>query len=123
VTRGWAILFACALGGCGPQSGIWLRVGAPFGVPTQCDELDVSVTRPSDAASIFSSPFTLSAADPFPVTLSLVTDDRADIGQALSVAVQAKLSGQTVGQTSGPVTLESRTLVPLTLTVVAQSPP
>jgi hypothetical protein len=113
----WALVFLAAMAACGPQAGIWLRVGAPFAVPAQCDEVDVTVTRTSDDAAVFSSPFTLTGSDPFPVTLSLVTDDRSDVGDALAVAVTAKLSGQQVGQASGTVTLQSRTLEPLTLTV------
>jgi hypothetical protein len=114
--RPWALVLLTATA-CGPQAGIWLRVGAPFSVPGQCDEVDVAVTRTSDNAGVFNSPFTLTASDPFPVTLSLVTDDRSDVGDALAVAVTAKLAGQQVGQASGSVTLQSRSLEPLTLTV------
>jgi hypothetical protein len=109
------LLGAAALCGCGPQAGIWLKVGAPLNVPSQCDELDVSVTRGSDGASLLDTSYSLNASDPFPVTLTLSTDNRSDLGNPLTVNAQAKLAGNQVGSGSGTVTLDSRTLVPLTL--------
>jgi hypothetical protein len=108
-----------ALCGCGPQAGIWLKVGAPLSVPSQCDELDVSVTRGSDGANLLSTPYSLTASTPFPVTMTLSTDDRSDLGNPLTVNAQGKLAGAPVASGTGTVTLESRTLAPLTIVLSA----
>jgi hypothetical protein len=77
--------------------------------------LDVSVTRGSDNANLLTTTFALTAADPFPVTTTLSTDNRSDLGNPLTVTAQGKLAGNPVASGTGSVTLESRTLAPLTI--------
>ena len=109
------LLLAATLWGCGPQAGIWLKVGAPLTVPSQCDELDITVTRGSDNATLLTTTYALTTADPFPVTATLSTDNRSDLGNPLTVNAQGRLAGNLVASGTGSVTLESRTLAPLTI--------
>ncbi|MBX7102330.1 MAG: hypothetical protein K1X89_31730 [Myxococcaceae bacterium] len=100
MTRAW--LAALALCACNPAGALWLRVEAPFAVPTQVDALDVQVTRLSDKKAVHQSSHAIATA--FPHTLSLTTDDLATVG-ALEVQVTARKGQTLVTRASAPVTL------------------
>lgn len=93
-----SLLAALCLLGCGPAADLWLRVEAPFLVPAECDGLSVHVEQADDGKTLFDRDYPLTAADPFPVTLSLFTRNAARIGPArLRVLVTARLRGEAVG--------------------------
>jgi hypothetical protein len=73
--------------GCGPSSGLYLRVGAPLRIPEDCDGLSVQVKKGS--AVLFEHRYALSNKLEFPVTLNLVTDSTADEQQPLALTVKA----------------------------------
>jgi hypothetical protein len=80
---------ALALAGCNGGTTLFLDVGAPFAVPSQCNALSIQVTRLSDGHLAYEAVQPLGAAGPqFPLTESLdaVPDD---VGVPLSVTVAA----------------------------------
>lgn len=97
-----ALLAALMLCACNPAGALWLRVEAPFAVPTQVDGLDVQVTRVADRKAVHQSSHAITTA--FPHTLSLTTDDLATVS-ALEVQVTARKGSATVTRASAPVTL------------------
>ena len=72
-----------------------LRIEAPLLVPAQCDAIHLTARRVSDAATVFERTDDLAAkGTAFPLTLSLTTSDRANLGEdAVSLEVEALLSG------------------------------
>lgn len=83
-------VLALALCACGPQSAAWLRIEAPLRVPQDCDAVELTATRVSDAQLIYQSHHALGSGPPFPLELALVTDDRRNLGrESVELTVRA----------------------------------
>ena len=109
--------------GCGPDAGIFLSVEAPFQVPAQCDALHVRAFRGSpNGTSLYDHAYPLAAGDDFPLTLTLVTSNNAEVGSPVFVDVQALRDGglaSPCAEDGGTATLATQQLVPLTVSLCA----
>lgn len=111
------LLLPLLLLGCGPAADLWLRVEGPFVVPGECDELLVEVAPTQGGAAIYQRTFPLTAAQQFPLTLSLYTQDERRLGPtSLTVHATARLGGEPVApQAAADVTLRDGEVTPVTL--------
>jgi hypothetical protein len=102
------------LAGCGPAADLWLRVEEPYLVPAECDGLLVRVEQAGDGTKLYERSYPLTAAEPFPVTLSLFTRNGARIDPArLRVIVTARLKDVPVGASGvAEVTLQDDQVTP-----------
>ena len=93
MTRWLLIVGACiGLTACNPLSALWIRVEAPLQVPDQSDSLTLKVYRTVDQVPLYDHLLTLTAKTPFPVTLSLTTENPQDLNSAgVDVLATARL--------------------------------
>jgi hypothetical protein len=112
-----ALALASFIAGCGSETALWLRVEAPFVVPSACDSLEVNVSR-ADGTAAFGQSYDLSHGPQFPLTLSLVAQSNADVSVPLTVTVAALKGGALVkpwASKNAQATLRGGDLTPLTI--------
>jgi hypothetical protein len=117
MSRFAALAWVPLLAACGSETALWLRVEAPFVVPSACDTLEVDVSR-ADGTAAFGQSYSLGQGQQFPLTLSLVAQSNADISVPLTVTVAALKGGSLVkpwATRSVQTTLAGGQLTPLTL--------
>lgn len=123
VVRTMLMAAVMSLLACDPDAAMWLRIEAPFAIPTDCDAVQITVTRP-DGDTAYSQLHALHDGQAFPLTLSLTTDNDANLAATgLVVTVTARKSGAEVSSASTPATLERNHLVPVTVTLRDDRPP
>lgn len=89
-------LMLAACGGASPAGAVWLRIEAPLVVPTDCDAVRIQARRGQVGSSepLLDKTWDLGRGPSFPLELSLVEDDRADLAEGpLRVTVQALNDG------------------------------
>lgn len=91
-----SLLLAAVVTGCGgtPAAAVWLRIEAPLVVPTDCDAVRIQVQRADVSDPLLDKQWSLDRGPEFPLELSLVEDDAADLGRGpLEITVEALKGG------------------------------
>jgi hypothetical protein len=79
--RGLLTAFVLLASGCGPHAVVWVRVEAPFLVPSECDAVRLTAVRASDEAPLFEQSYDLGALGvTFPLEVSLTNANRRNLG-------------------------------------------
>lgn len=115
------LVLGLALGGCGPQAAVWLRVEAPLRVPDHCDEVRVAARWDEPAGPLaFEKTWRLDGVEQFPLTLTLTADEAGEPGR-IFVEVTGLKEGEVAppgagwAEGTGEAALERGKITPLTV--------